>query len=169
MSKIRRRQRCPKCRSLDIISWGIRGNHHRYRCNNCSTCFTTHREDVSKNNRFVWFRHRTKSQRGRHWRKLPKLTRRKGATCQKQEKTAETDTEKGDSVAEIAGAAIGTVQGRRQQLAPIFAPRTSVERPPAAIYPHFCSRNIRRTTSGSIFIPFLFPELYVNKKRFFGS
>ena len=56
MSKIRRRQRCPKCGSLDIIIWGIRGNHHRYHCNNCSTCFTTHREDVSKNNRFVWFR-----------------------------------------------------------------------------------------------------------------
>lgn len=50
MSKIRRRQRCPNCGSLDIISWGIRGGHHRYRCNNCGTCFTKHREDVGVQN-----------------------------------------------------------------------------------------------------------------------
>ena len=41
---------------MDIISWGIRCDHHRYRCNNCGTCFIKHREDVSKNNRLVWFR-----------------------------------------------------------------------------------------------------------------
>ena len=56
MSKIRKRFRCPKCGSLSIIRWGIRGGRQRYRCNDCGTCFVKHREDVSQNNRFVWFR-----------------------------------------------------------------------------------------------------------------
>ena len=99
--------------------------------------------EIGKNG---WFRHRTKSQHGRHGRKLPKLTRRKGTTCQKQGKTAETDTEKGSGVAEMSRcgiriAAIGKVPGRRQQFTPIFAPGTSAERPPAAFSYLFCSRN----------------------------
>ena len=93
--------------------------------------------------------------------------------CLERPKTAETDTEKGDSVAEMSRsgiriAAIGKVPGRRQQLTPIFAPGTSVKHHQAAIYPHFCCRNICRTTFGSNFIPFLLPEPYVNKRRFFG-
>lgn len=31
--KIRRRQRCPKCGSLDIIKWGVRGSVQRYNAN----------------------------------------------------------------------------------------------------------------------------------------
>lgn len=56
MTKIRRHQRCPECSSLDIIKWGARGSHQRYKCKNCGTCFTPHRDDISMSNRFVWFR-----------------------------------------------------------------------------------------------------------------
>ncbi|MBQ3438889.1 MAG: IS1595 family transposase, partial [Bacteroidales bacterium] len=35
MSKIRRRQRCPKCSSLNIIRWGSREGHQRYKCRDC--------------------------------------------------------------------------------------------------------------------------------------
>ena len=112
-------------------------------------------------------------------------------SCQSREKTLFTDTKPGRSVADewpkitvtdtdkegnvsemsrnsIRIVAIGTVPGPRQQLTPIFASRTSTKHHPAAIYPHFCCRNICRTTFGSNFIPFLLPEPYVNKKRFFG-
>lgn len=56
MAKIRRRQRCPKCGSLDVIKWSNRNGHQRYKCNGCGFTFTTHRKDVGKSNRFVWFR-----------------------------------------------------------------------------------------------------------------
>lgn len=56
MSKIRRRQRCPKCGSLDIIRWGVRAGHQRYKCSNCGSLFVVHHEYVSERNRFVWFR-----------------------------------------------------------------------------------------------------------------
>jgi len=56
MTKIRRRQRCPRCGSLDIIRWGIRSEHQRYRCSNCGSLFVVHHEYVSDRNRFVWFR-----------------------------------------------------------------------------------------------------------------
>ena len=56
MAKIRRRQRCPKCGSLDVIKWGVRAGHHRHKCRNCGSLFTASRKDISANNRFTWFR-----------------------------------------------------------------------------------------------------------------
>ena len=56
MTKIRRRQRCPKCGSLNIILWGSRDGRQRYRCKDCERSFVRCNENVSQNNRFVWFR-----------------------------------------------------------------------------------------------------------------
>ena len=56
MRKIRRRQRCPNCKSLDVIRWGNRNGRQRYQCSNCGILFTSRRPDVSTHNRFVWFR-----------------------------------------------------------------------------------------------------------------
>lgn len=56
MTKIRRRQRCPECGSLDVIKWGSRGGHQRYKCCSCGAHFTSHREDIKMSNHFVWFR-----------------------------------------------------------------------------------------------------------------
>ena len=56
MSKIRRRQRCPKCGSLNIIRWGSREGHQRYKCRDCGTSFVKHKEGVRQSNRLVWFR-----------------------------------------------------------------------------------------------------------------
>lgn len=56
MSKIRRRQRCPKCSSLNIIRWGSREGHQRYKCRDCGTSFVKHKEGVRQSNRLVWFR-----------------------------------------------------------------------------------------------------------------
>ena len=56
MSKIRRRQRCPKCGSLNIIRWGSREGHQRYKCRDCGTSFIKHKEGVRQSNRLVWFR-----------------------------------------------------------------------------------------------------------------
>ena len=56
MSKIRRRQRCPKCGSLSIIRWGTREGHQRYKCRDCGASFVKHKEGVRQSNRLVWFR-----------------------------------------------------------------------------------------------------------------
>lgn len=56
MAKIRHRQRCPQCGSLDVIKWSNRNGHQRYKCKACNSTFTSHRDDVSKSNRFIWFR-----------------------------------------------------------------------------------------------------------------
>ena len=56
MTKIRRRQRCPKCGSLNIILWGSRDGRQRCRCKDCERSFVRCNENVSQNNRFVWFR-----------------------------------------------------------------------------------------------------------------
>ena len=56
MSKIRRRQRCPKCGSLSIIRWGTRVGHQRYKCQDCGASFVKHKEGVRQSNRLVWFR-----------------------------------------------------------------------------------------------------------------
>ena len=50
-----RRERCPNCGFLEVIKWGRRGNHQRYKCKNCGSLFTFRRKDISKVNRFVWF------------------------------------------------------------------------------------------------------------------
>lgn len=55
MTKIRRRQRCPKCGSLNIIRWGFRDSRQRYKCQDCGTSFVKHKEGVSKSNRLIWF------------------------------------------------------------------------------------------------------------------
>ena len=54
--KIRRRQRCPKCGSLDVIKWGVRDGAQRFKCRNCKYLFSSRRKDISKSNRFPWFR-----------------------------------------------------------------------------------------------------------------
>lgn len=56
MGKIRRRQRCQKCGSLNVIRWGKQNGHQRYKCSECGRLFTPRRLDVSSSNRFVWFR-----------------------------------------------------------------------------------------------------------------
>mgnify|MGYP003441209313 FL=1 len=55
MSKTRR-ERCPQCGSMDVIKWGTRGGRRRFKCKNCDSMFTYRRKDVSKSNRFTWFR-----------------------------------------------------------------------------------------------------------------
>ena len=54
--KIRRCQRCPECGSLDIIKWGVRNGIQRLKCRNCKSLFSSRRKDISKSNRFPWFR-----------------------------------------------------------------------------------------------------------------
>ena len=56
MGKIRRRSRCPKCGSLNVIKWGIQCDCQRYKCKDCLSCFTPTRPDVSASNRFIWFK-----------------------------------------------------------------------------------------------------------------
>ena len=56
MLKIRRRQRCPNCGSLNIIRWGTREGHQRYKCRDCGASFVKHKEGVRQSNRLVWFR-----------------------------------------------------------------------------------------------------------------
>ena len=56
MEKIRRRQRCPNCGSLNIIRWGTREGHQRYKCQDCGASFVKHKEGVRQSNRLVWFR-----------------------------------------------------------------------------------------------------------------
>lgn len=50
-----RRERCPQCGFLDVIKWGKRDGHQRYKCKNCGSLFTFRRKDIGKSNRFVWF------------------------------------------------------------------------------------------------------------------
>ena len=56
MTKIRRRQRCPNCGSLNIIRWGTREGHQRYKCRDCGASFVKRKEGVRQSNRLVWFR-----------------------------------------------------------------------------------------------------------------
>lgn len=56
MGKIRKRNRCPECGSLNVIKWGVRASHQRFKCKDCGKLFTPTRPDVSTANRFVWFR-----------------------------------------------------------------------------------------------------------------
>lgn len=50
-----RRERCPECGFLEVVKWGKRDGHQRYKCKNCGSLFTFRRKDVGKRNRFVWF------------------------------------------------------------------------------------------------------------------
>ena len=52
--KIRRRQRCPECGSLDIIKWGVRNGKQRLKCRNCKSLFSARRKDISKSNLFQY-------------------------------------------------------------------------------------------------------------------
>lgn len=51
-----RHERCQECGSKDVIKWGKQGGHQRYKCRGCGALFTFRRKDVSKSNRFVWFK-----------------------------------------------------------------------------------------------------------------
>ena len=48
-------KRCPECGFLDVIKWGSRNGHQRYKCKNCNTLFSNKRKDISASNRFIWF------------------------------------------------------------------------------------------------------------------
>lgn len=48
-------KRCPECGSLDVIKWGSRSGHQRYRCKNCGLFFCNSRQDIRLSNRFIWF------------------------------------------------------------------------------------------------------------------
>ena len=48
-----RRERCPYCGFLDVIKWGRRANHQRYKCKKHGSLFTFRRKDISKANCFV--------------------------------------------------------------------------------------------------------------------
>ena len=50
-----RRERCPYCGFLDVVKWGRRNNHQRYKCKSCNSTFTFRRKDISQTNRFIWF------------------------------------------------------------------------------------------------------------------
>ena len=54
--KIRRRLRCPSCGSLDALKWGVRNGVQRYKCRNCQSLFSARRKEISKSNRFIWFK-----------------------------------------------------------------------------------------------------------------
>ena len=54
--KIRRRLRCPNCGALDTLKWGVRNGVQRYRCRNCQSLFSARRNEISKSNRFIWFK-----------------------------------------------------------------------------------------------------------------
>ena len=54
--KIRRRLRCPSCGSLDTLKWGVRNGVQRYKCRNCQSLFSARRKEISKSNRFIWFK-----------------------------------------------------------------------------------------------------------------
>ena len=54
--KIRRRQRCPKCGTLNVMKWGTRNGVQRYKCRECGALFSSHRKDVSISNRLPWFK-----------------------------------------------------------------------------------------------------------------
>lgn len=48
-------KRCPECGFLEVIKWGIRNGHQRYKCKNCGSFFCNSRQDISASNRFIWF------------------------------------------------------------------------------------------------------------------
>jgi hypothetical protein len=39
-----------------VIKWGIRNGIQRYKCRSCQSLFSARRKDISKSNRFPWFR-----------------------------------------------------------------------------------------------------------------
>ncbi len=55
MSK-KRKERCPQCCFLEVIKWGKQAGRQRFKCKNCNSFFTLRRKDMSKLNRFVWFK-----------------------------------------------------------------------------------------------------------------
>ncbi|MBO5829152.1 MAG: IS1 family transposase, partial [Paludibacteraceae bacterium] len=55
MSK-KRKERYPQCVFLEVIRWGKQAGRQRFKCKNCNSSFTLRRKDISKSNRFVWFK-----------------------------------------------------------------------------------------------------------------
>jgi hypothetical protein len=55
MGKIRRRSKCPKCGSLNVIKWGVQCGCQRYKCKDCGNCFTQTRQDVVSQTSFYGF------------------------------------------------------------------------------------------------------------------
>ena len=51
-----KKKRCWACGSLDTIKWGKQQGKQRFKCKNCGILFTFQNKNVSKSNRFVWFK-----------------------------------------------------------------------------------------------------------------
>ncbi len=48
-------KKCWGCCSLDVIRWGKRNGHQRYKCNSCGLLFTWANKGVKQSNEFIWF------------------------------------------------------------------------------------------------------------------
>ncbi|WP_424959246.1 MULTISPECIES: IS256 family transposase, variant Zn-binding type [Flavobacterium] len=51
-----KKKRCPTCKSLNTIKWGIRENKQRFKCNDCGQLFTSNNKSVSDSNKEIWFK-----------------------------------------------------------------------------------------------------------------
>jgi AraC-like DNA-binding protein len=51
-----RKKHCPHCDSSDVLKWGSKSAHQRFRCKACKRTFVRTRLDISIHNRQVWFR-----------------------------------------------------------------------------------------------------------------
>lgn len=51
-----KKYRCWVCGSLNVIKWGTRNGHQRFKCKDCEALNTRKNPGVSRSNRFIWFR-----------------------------------------------------------------------------------------------------------------
>src|SRR5665213_2445194 len=51
-----KKKRCWSCKSLAVIKWGKQQGKQRFKCSNCGMFFTWKNEEVSRANRFRWFK-----------------------------------------------------------------------------------------------------------------
>ena len=47
---------CWRCGSKQVICWGKRNNHQRYKCKECDLLFQWDNKAVRNTNRFIWFK-----------------------------------------------------------------------------------------------------------------
>ncbi|EPE9818468.1 IS1/IS1595 family N-terminal zinc-binding domain-containing protein, partial [Flavobacterium psychrophilum] len=51
-----KKKRCPTCKSLQTIKWGIQQNKQRFKCKDCGQFFTAINKSVSDSNKEIWFK-----------------------------------------------------------------------------------------------------------------
>ncbi|WP_435528306.1 IS1/IS1595 family N-terminal zinc-binding domain-containing protein [Flavobacterium columnare] len=51
-----KKKRCPTCKSLETIKWGIQQNKQRFKCKYCGQLFTSSNKSVSDSNKEIWFK-----------------------------------------------------------------------------------------------------------------